>query len=157
MTKNYRLTENGHINAQELIGKSVRSAAGKRLGKVSNIVIDRQTITIAGIRVDMEQSQHSYFIGHNYIHSINSKSVKLTIAPTEELKHKRVIDAKGKEVGFVKDVERMEGTNRIDKLQIKPMKESEEIQVEEEDIKEVGKQVVLSAPLEEIKEKGETT
>lgn len=131
------------ITSDDILGKEAIDPDGEILGVVTRIHIDRLQKLILGITVDQGFMKPEIFIGMDYIKTFGIDAILISVVPLEKYIGLEVLDAQGKKIGTVAEVE---GTNhRIKKIRIQKRKGVSYSQewISENQIQEIADRVIL--------------
>src|SRR3989344_4668104 len=103
----------GTVNAEDVKGSKVLTNQGKEIEKVVELRIDQDNFSLAGILVRRGIITEDLFVGSEYIKGISTEGIVLKMTPYTELVGMKVFDAHGKEIGKVKEVNRIGTTNNM--------------------------------------------
>jgi sporulation protein YlmC with PRC-barrel domain len=137
------------VEVSKIIGKNVISKDGKRLGTIENVHIHPTNLTVEGIRVKRGMLQTDDYIGKGYIQSLTESGAVLKILPVKDMMGLVVYDANGKKIGKIKAITRSKKTNSIVSFSVERGFMKDDAQFSGDDIKEVGKGVILRVVFKE--------
>lgn len=103
------------LNADEFQGKKVIDREGIEYGKVKHVQIDCDTLQVTGITVH-EGFHKDYFLPRDHIDRFTNESVLLETAPLR--KDTIVVDINGHKIGKVKGIQKNQGTNEIESIEV---------------------------------------
>ncbi len=136
-------------NSKSVVGQKVLTKDGQEIGKISAVRLHPRTLQVEGVIVDKGLFKDNYYIGRDYIETLNEEGAMLNIVPSEEFAGKDVYDIDGEKVAKVREVKRIGPTNELLSLVCdKLIGSGEELVVNDEDIKEIGENIVLNAKVE---------
>ncbi|MDP2666663.1 MAG: PRC-barrel domain-containing protein [Candidatus Diapherotrites archaeon] len=101
------------VKVKEILGEKVLSHSGEEIGKVKDIYLSPDSLVVEGIRIDRGLVEEDQFIGREYIQKMTKEGVILLVHPVTELEGVKVFDNMGKEIGKVKEVNRVADSNEI--------------------------------------------
>jgi sporulation protein YlmC with PRC-barrel domain len=127
---------------RKLIGSQVISKNGLIVGKISEVRVLPEKISIEGIVVGRGLLNKKLYFNSNYINQITSDAVILNIDPTELLKGMKVLTFEGEIIGNVKMVIRKGTLNDIDKLIVSALWRKRAI-IPSSAIKKIGESIFL--------------
>jgi sporulation protein YlmC with PRC-barrel domain len=137
------------VEVSKVIGKTVISKDGRKLGTIQNVHIHPTNLTVEGIRVKRGMFAMDDYIGREYIQSLTQSGAVLKILPVKELMGLVVYDLNGKKLGKVKAITRSKKTNSIVSFTVERGFRKEDAVFSGKDIKEVGKGVILKVPFKD--------
>ncbi|MBN2422161.1 PRC-barrel domain-containing protein [Candidatus Woesearchaeota archaeon] len=144
---------NKTVNMNKVLGKKVLSKDGQDIGKVGAVHVDPKTMTLQGITIDKGIFETNDYIGRNYIENLSNSGAVLNITPIKEFLGLEVFDSKAKKIGKVKEIRRTGDTNQLLSIVVDRGLTSEDLIVTENEIKEIGDNVMLATPVKEDVEK----
>jgi sporulation protein YlmC with PRC-barrel domain len=147
-----RLMNKGYdtgINAHDLMGKKVRAANGKEIGRLMGVRFDSKTFDLDGIEIDRGFFGRDTFIGKKYISSLSLDGAVLNMSPVSDYKGLKVFDASGKEVGAVKEIRTSGSTNNISAVVVGTGFFKNDAVFSKSDIKGVGESILLNVIVDE--------
>lgn len=137
------------IKTDDLKGKRVLAKNGKEIGKISEVRLDPESFSFAGIKVNRGLLELDAFIGKEYIESVSMDGAILNITPVTDYEGLKVFDADGKPVGKVKEIRREGNTNNISAIVVDRGLLKNDLVLSKSDVKNVGESIILNAPVEE--------
>lgn len=126
------------------IGKKIITKSGDTFGRVFDIAFSGNTVT--GIIVGRRLSK--LFVGKEFVSSISSGSIMLSIDPVVMLVGKQVFDADGKKIGKVVKLVRKGSSNSFSAIIVKRKIYSKGIKVPASDIEVSKKNIILKKKYE---------
>ncbi|HIH05449.1 TPA: hypothetical protein HA228_04495 [Candidatus Woesearchaeota archaeon] len=130
------------FSLRSLLGARVLSKNGKVIGKVANVNIDRKTMKVQGLVIMCSPLFKRIYIDQRYFERMTPESVVLSIEPSVLLRGKKVITYDGQALGKVRDVVRVDHSNTIRALTVKPLFRGE-FSIAIKDIRLIGTSVIL--------------
>jgi len=124
--------------ASSYIGKQVLSKSGEFVGKVYDIVLEKETII--GYLV---KGKTRIFIGKEFISSQSEKTIMLKIEPVTNILGKKVFDAAGKKIGNVIDIKRKNTSNNYIGLNVRQAIHKKPFLVPKKEVRVSKKNVIL--------------
>lgn len=143
------------LEAKSVIGKKVLTPSGEEIGKVGDLYMNPDTLEVEYIKISKGLFSRDYYVHRRYISAVSDESAMLSVVPVEEFKGKKVFGSEGKEVGSVKEVNRLEGTNTLVSLVVDRGIGHKELHIAENDISSLGENVVLSETKDHVTGKAE--
>src|SRR3989344_673543 len=133
------------MESHELKGKKVLTYEGKEMGKISDILIDKD-LEVEGVLIHRGIIKKDIFVGKNYIQSIGKEGAILKITPPTEYEGMKVFDSTGKEIGTVKKVNTTPSNTVNIVIDRGLMKEN--LVVTNDSVQNIGENVILNIELE---------
>ena len=136
--------KNQIITSDDILGKQTVDPEGSILGIITKVHIDKKTLKITGITIDMGLLKPDLFIGANYIKSFGVHAVLLKRVPHDKYKGLKVLTEGGELIGKVKKI-------IIDRKKVKEFEISGKkflggkYRLAYKDIKEIGDNIILKA------------
>jgi len=124
---------------RDYIGKKVISKSGGTVGRVFDIAFREKSVE--GIIVMKRISK--LFIAREYVASMTSDAIMLSIDPSTMLVGRQVFDADGKKLGKVAKVLRKGMTNEIDAVIVRKNLYSKPLKISKQDIEACKKNILL--------------
>ena len=138
------------ITSDEVLGKEAVDADGSIIGVVTKIHINKETMKIVGISVDMGFMKPELFVGSNYIKHFGIDAVLLKKVPVDKYMGLRVITFEGKLIGKVKNI--IMKRRKIKEFEISSTRIfGKGFVIKYSDIKEIGDQIILKEKYKIIK------
>ncbi|HJW97309.1 MAG TPA: PRC-barrel domain-containing protein [archaeon] len=137
------------VEVSRILGKTVISKDGRKLGTIQAIHIHPTNLTVEGIRVKRGMFETDDYIGREYIQSLTQSGAVLKILPVKEMMGLDVFDMNGKRIGKIKAISRSKKTNVIVSFTVERGFRKEDAEFSGKDIKEVGKGVILRVPFKD--------
>ena len=132
------------LKIHELIGKKVKNLDGKEVGAITEIRLDPLTLNFDGIEMDRGFFGAHTFIGRRYITDMSMDGVMLNMNIVGDYKGMKVLDANGKEIGKVKDVQTDGHKNDIISIVVDTGILNQDMIIPKSDVRGVGDSVMLN-------------
>lgn len=145
--KNVSKTKEKTLKLSDL-GKDVIDKKGDRIGRLKEIHIDPEELTIEGISIDNGVFLDNDYVGKDYIAGMSENAVTLTITPLSQYLNMEVVDSEGKSVGNVIGVNRVRKTNTAISITVDRGLRKDDIIIADNYIKEISKKIMLSIPVD---------
>ncbi len=145
-------TKEETIEADNIKGQKVLDVKGNEIGKIKSLHVDPVSLSVEAITIDNGLFKGSDYVGKNYIFSLTDKAAVLSVTPITQLIGLTVYDSEGKELGRVKEVYRVHKTNSILSLIVDRGIMKSDLIVYDDEIKELGKNIILNESFKEPKE-----
>lgn len=107
------------IALHQVLGKRVLSRSGKVFGRVREIRVSDDGLSIEGALVSRGLFQKDVFVGRGYFDRLTVDSLVLKIDPFLTLRGLKVVSSEGEVLGKVVDFVRGNNTNDLDSLVVK--------------------------------------
>lgn len=133
--------------ADEFCGKKVVDREGIQYGKLKHIHINPKTLEVSGITVH-EGFHKDYYLSRDYIDRFTEESVLLGTPPLR--KDAIVVDIDGHKIGKIKKLNRNQGTNELESIEVSEGLMRSRIFVKTE-IWGIGEKVILRLAKDEYK------
>lgn len=138
------------ITSDDILGKDVIDSDGEIVGVSIKMHIDNKTKQIVGITIDQGFMKPDLYIGLEYIRTFGVDSILLNTIPKSKIRSLKVLDSRGKSMGYVKDVIARGKTNRLKGVVVKQKAFSKPFMIGSKDIKEIGYSVILKEGWEKL-------
>lgn len=132
------------FTSDDILGKTAVDPAGTLLGTVVKLHVDERKKSILGITVDQGFMKPDLFVGIDHVRRFGVDAVLLSGMPYHLLKGKRVLSAKGEQLGSVSKV-LVDGAE-LRSLMVRRRSgafRSQEVEVDAREVKEVGETIIL--------------
>ena len=130
------------FDLRRLVGVRVLTEGGLKIGHVSQVRINQEQKTIEGVVISRGIFSPPIFLGSTFFDKLSPEAVILKTELSILLKGKKVISYEGEVLGKIKEVIRYNKSNEIKTLVAHSFGRGD-FNVEEDDIKSVGKSVIL--------------
>ncbi len=135
------------LNAKEFRGRKVIDREGIEYGRVKHVQIDCDTLQVTGITVH-EGFHKDYFLPREHIDRFTNESVLLGTAPLR--KNTSVVDIDGHKIGKIKKINKNQGTNEIESIEVSDGLTGSRI-FSKSEIWGIGEKVILKLTKDEYK------
>ena len=130
------------ITSDDILGKEAVDSQGSIIGVITKLHIDKESMKITGITVDMGFMKPDLFIGASHIRHFGIDAILLKRVPADKFKGLKVITFDGKIIGKVKNVI-LERT-KVKEFEISgPKIFNKSFLIKYKDIKEIGDKIIL--------------
>ena len=130
------------ITSDDILGKEAVDPEGTILGVITKVHIDKKSMKVTGITIDMGLLKPDLFVGAKYLRHLGSDAVLLKKVPHDKYKGLRVLTEGGELIGKVKHI--VTDKKRIKEFVIKTKKLwDSHYSITYKDIKEIGDQIIL--------------
>ncbi len=130
------------ITSDDILGKEAVDSNGSIIGVITKVHLNKETMKITGITIDMGFMKPDLFVGASHIRHFGIDAILLKRVPVDKFKGLKVINFQGELIGKVKDVV-LERT-KVKEFEISGTKRfSKNFLIKYKDIKEIGDKIIL--------------
>jgi sporulation protein YlmC with PRC-barrel domain len=131
------------ITSDDILGKEAVDPEGSILGVITKVHIDKKTLKVIGITIDMGLLKPDLFVGSRYIKFFGIDAVLLKKVPHDKYKGLKVLTEGGEVIGRVKNIV-VSDRKKIKEFVISTKRIwDKHYKITYKDIKEIGDHIIL--------------
>jgi uncharacterized protein YrrD len=132
------------LTSDDILGKEAIDPDGSILGIITKVHIDKKTLKVLGITIDMGLLKPDLFIGSDFIKNFGRDTILLKKVPSEKYNGLSVLTESGKLIGKVKEAVLEKG--KVKEFIIKSSKLLDgKYLISFKDIQHIGENIILKA------------